>query len=386
MSMPFDAGPRSFHQFFIFASLLLVFPRYSGAQAAAEPENKKQETPQTQTTSAVDGQNEGRQPQEFSSPEPIGAGAKNEYRIGSNDVVEINVFEAPELNRKLRVASGGEISVPLLGTVRSGGLTARELEAVLESQLRGYMKDPHVGVFVSTVESHPVSVLGAVKKPGVFQVREPKTVLEMLSMAEGLADDAGDAVLVMRNAGADLGANFGDGNQVRAATSLQTASDNPSNDARGSGPASGHEETIRINLKNLLQSEDSQLNVPVYPGDIVKVVRAGVVYVVGEVKKPGGFVLKSDERMSVLKAIALAEGLTPTSAKSGARIIRSDSHGTQPEEIPINLGKILAGKQADPTLSAADIVFVPNSAGKTATYKGSQAVISALVSLMIFRW
>jgi polysaccharide biosynthesis/export protein len=90
--------------------------------------------------------------------------------------------------------------------------------------------------------------------------------------------------------------------------------------------------------------------------------------------------------MSVLKAIALAEGLTPTSAKSGARIIRPDSHGGPKDEIPINLGKILAGKAPDPTLSAADIVFVPNSTGKTATYKGSQAVISALVSLMIFRW
>jgi len=380
MSMPFDAEARSFYHFCLVAGFLLIFPRATCSQTVAEPEiNNKQEVVRTEVTKAG--------PQLYvSNEEPTGGAVVNEYRIGPNDVVEINVFEAPEFNRKLRVAAGGEISVPLLGTVHSGGLTARQLEAALESQLRAYMKDPHVGVFVSTVESHPVSVLGAVKKPGVFQVRGPKSVLEMLSMAEGLADDAGDAVLVMRGASANLDASSKDGNQAGAGNSSQLYTDASASDLMGGANASGHEQTIRINLKNLLQSEDSQLNVPVYPGDIVKVVRAGVVYVVGEVKKPGGFVLKSDERMSVLKALALAEGLTPTSAKSGARIIRSDSHGMQREEIPINLGKILAGKQADPTLSAADIVFVPNSAGKTATYKGSQAVISALVSLMIFRW
>ena len=380
MSMPFDAEARSFYHFCLVAGFLLIFPRATCSQTVAEPEiNNKQEVLRTEVTKAG--------PQLYvSNEEPTGGGVVNEYRIGPNDVVEINVFEAPELNRKLRVAAGGEISVPLLGTVHAGELTARQLEAALESQLRAYMKDPHVGVFVSTVESHPVSVLGAVKKPGVFQVRGPKSVLEMLSMAEGLADDAGDAVLVMRGASANWEASSKDGNQAGWGNSSQLYTGASASDLRGGASASDHEQTIRINLKNLLQSEDSQLNVPVYPGDIVKVVRAGVVYVVGEVKKPGGFVLKSDERMSVLKALALAEGLTPTSAKSGARIIRSDSHGMQREEIPINLGKILAGKQADPTLSAADIVFVPNSAGKTATYKGSQAVISALVSLMIFRW
>lgn len=369
MSSPFEVEARAFWHFFVLAGLLLILPATSSPQTPTERDANKQETPQ--------------QP-ELSGRERAGGVPANDYRIGPNDVVEINVFEAPELNRKLRVSSGGQISVPLLGAVQSGGLTAQNLEAVLESRLREYMKDPHVGVFVTTVESHPVSVLGAVKKPGVFQVRGPKSVLEMLSMAEGLADDAGDAVLVMRGAGTGSGANSQDGTEIGAGDLPRTDRNVLASDTNPDTLT--HEQTVRINLKNLLQSEDSQLNIPVYPGDIVKVVRAGVVYVVGEVKKPGGFVLKSDERMSVLKAIALAEGLTPTSAKSGARIIRSDLHGAQREEIPINLGKILAGKAADPTLSAADIVFVPNSTGKTATYKGSQAVISALVSLLIFRW
>jgi polysaccharide export outer membrane protein len=258
----------------------------------------------------------------------------------------------------------------------------------LEVRLREFMKEPHVGVFVTAVESHPISVLGAVKKPGVFQVRGPKTILEMLSMAEGLSEDAGDVVLVMRGASSrsanvhQISNDRSDGNaqsgNVTAASHSATASDATDADAG--------DQTARINLANLLRSEDPRLNLPVYPGDIVKVVKAGVVYVVGEVKKPGGFVLKSDERMSVLKAIALAEGLTPTSAKSGARIIRADAGGAQHEEIPINLGKILAGKAPDPTLTATDIVFVPNSTGKAAAYKGSEAAISAITSLLIFKW
>jgi polysaccharide biosynthesis/export protein len=313
-----------------------------------------------------------------------------EYRIGTNDLLEINVFDVPELNRKLRVAASGEISMPLLGSVQAGGLTAQELETVLESRLRKYMKDPHVGVLVSTVESHPISVLGAVHKPGVFQVRGPKSVLEMLSMAEGLADDAGDSVLVMRGAGLRSNSSLDNGelqtDSRNANASLQA---NPNGQKREQDPqpeATGDPQTIQVNLRNLLQSEDPRLNVTVYPGDIVKVVRAGLVYVVGEVKKPGGFVLKGNERMTVLKAIALAEGFTPTSKRTRAKIIRPSSINGANQEISINLAKILAGKAPDPTLTAADVVFVPNSNGKTVAYKGSEAAISTLISLFIWRW
>ena len=101
-----------------------------------------------------------------------------EYRIGPEDVLNINVFEAQELNREVRVSAGGEISLPLLGSVRAAGLTPRELEFVLQELLhRTYMKDPHVSVFVREMQSHPVSVMGAVRRPGVFQIRGSKTLL-----------------------------------------------------------------------------------------------------------------------------------------------------------------------------------------------------------------
>jgi polysaccharide export outer membrane protein len=313
-----------------------------------------------------------------------GAGA-SDYRIGANDLLEINIFEAPELNRSLRVSAGGEITMPLLGTVQSAGLTARELEKVLEDRLRQYMKDPHAGVFVSSIQSHPVSVAGAVKKPGVFQIQGAKSLLEMLSMAEGLADDAGDDVLVMRGAGLRVGVS-------RLSDTPGTDTDRPSTSVEGaSAPsASMHEiastekDTVRINLKNLLESGDERFNIPVYPGDIVKVTRAGIVYVVGEVKKPGGFVLKTHEQMSVLKAIALAEGLTSTSAKGRTRIIRTNENTGEKTEVPVDLDKILAGKTPDPPLNSADIVFVPNSAGKAALYKGSEAALATVSGLVIF--
>ncbi len=124
-----------------------------------------------------------------------------EYRIGSEDVLNINVFQAQELNREVRVSASGEISLPLLGSVRATGLTPRELEFVLQELLhRTYMKDPHVSVFVHEMQSHPVSVMGAVKRPGVFQIRGSKTLLEVLSLSEGLADDAGETVIILRGA------------------------------------------------------------------------------------------------------------------------------------------------------------------------------------------
>jgi polysaccharide biosynthesis/export protein len=304
-----------------------------------------------------------------------------DYQIGSQDLLEIKVFEAPDLNASHRVSAKGEISLPLIGSVQAAGLTAQQLEALLEYKLHQYMKDPHVDVLVSSVESHPVSVVGAVKKPGVFQIRGDRTLLEMLSLAEGLADDAGDDVLVMRGAGWGSTDPHVD---TEESTIIASASQTPASPERND--QQGDDEAVRVNLKKLLETGDARLNVAVRPGDIVKVPRAGVVYVVGEVKKPGGFVLKSNEEMTVLKAMALAEGLTLTAVKDQARIIRTDPVSGQKKEIPIHLGKILDGKTPDPALQAADIVFIPNSNGKYAVFRGSEAAISAITSLLVFRW
>jgi len=143
---------------------------------------------------------------------------------------------------------------------------------------------------------------------------------------------------------------------------------------------------VQVNLKDLLESADSRSNPLVHPGDIVKVTRAGVVYVIGEVRKPGGFVLKSNEKISVLQALALSEGLTSTASKGNARIIRTDQQSGERKETPINLGKILAGKAPDPVLGPKDIVFVPNSAAKTTMSRGAEVAAQTLAGLLIFHW
>jgi polysaccharide export outer membrane protein len=313
-----------------------------------------------------------------------------EYRIGPEDVLSINVFGAPELNREVRVSASGEFSLPLLASVRAAGLTPRELEFVLQELLhRTYMKDPHVSVFVREMQSHPVSVMGAVRRPGVFQIRGSKTLLEVLSLAEGLADDAGDTVIILR--GAALSQEAG------PSTDLSAVTDQPSPGAQNAGEAkavssglngnqSASENAVQVNLKDLLESADPHSNPLVRPGDIVKVTRAGVVYVIGEVRRPGGFALKSNEKISVLQALALSEGFTRTAAKGEARIIRTDQQSGERKETPIDLGKILAGKAPDPVLEPKDIVFVPNSAAKTTLGRGAEVAAQTLAGLLIFHW
>jgi polysaccharide export outer membrane protein len=300
-----------------------------------------------------------------------------DYRIGPQDLLEINIFEAPELNRTVRVSQNGEISLPLLGGIGVTRLTARELENTLAMRLREFLKDPHVSVMVTAIESHPISVIGEVNKPGVFQVRGSKTLLEMLSMAQGLAPEAGDEVLVMRSAGYN---RPGEGEKPEDAEARSLNADTMSINADNARPS----DTVAINLRHLLNSRDPKFNVPVYAGDIVKVTRAGIVYVVGAVKKPGGFTVKGNEQMSLLKAIALAEGLSSTSSKGRTRIIRTDESSGKRSEIPIDIGKILDGKAPDMNLQAADIVFVPNSAGKSALYRGTDAVLATASGLAIF--
>ena len=309
-----------------------------------------------------------------------------EYRIGPEDLVEISVFEASEMNRSLRVSASGEISLPLLGGVHCSGLTPRELEVVLQELLRrSYMKDPHVSVFVREMQSHSVSVFGAVRKPGIYQIRGPRTLVEVLSMAEGLAEDAGDTVLLLRGASVPSAGAADASGVAGAATRAPTSGESEAlaPPLSSSPPAAGN--TVEINLKQLLDSSDPGVNVPVYPGDVVKVIRAGIVYVAGEVKRPGGYVLKSNENISVLQAIALAEGLTRTSAKSQARIIRTDETTGKRAEIAIDVGKILAGKAPDPVLRPRDIVFIPNSAARGGFYRGAEAAVSIVSGLIIFR-
>ena len=314
--------------------------------------------------------------------------ATQDYRIGADDLLDVSVFEAPDLNRTVRVSAEGEILLPLLGSVRAAGLTLTGLARVLEELLRhSYMKDPHVGIFLREMQSHPVSVFGAVAKPGVYQIRGAKTLIEVLSMAQGLAGDAGDKVIVERYGGDVAGQRKA---EVDASHSAATVTTDPSDPVpnkkqiqEGTGP--GEERVVEIRLKDLISSGNPRENVFVHPGDVVKVTRADVVYVVGEVRKPGGFQLNTNENISVLQALALAEGLTRTSAASRARIIRADQVTDKRIEVAVDLKRILAGKAPDPLLRPKDIVFVPNSAGRAALYRGAEAALGIGSGLLVYR-
>jgi polysaccharide export outer membrane protein len=326
------------------------------------------------------------------SADPMASTGSCEYTIGPEDVLDINVFEAQEMNREVRVSASGEISLPLLGAVRAAGLTPRELETSLEELLhQKYMKDPHIGVFVREMQSHPVSVMGAVRKPGVFQIRGNKTLLEILSLAEGLADDAGEEVIILRGAGQNNtpGSLSEKANDVTESSPAMRLQESDSAAAMGGGTEKSNsfsENVVRVNLKDLLDSADPSHNPAVYPGDIVKVSRAGIVYVVGAVKRPGGFAMKTNERISVLQAIALSEGLTHTAAKNGARIIHTNEQNGARTGTPIDLGKILTGKSPDPMLGPRDIVFVPDSAAKSTFSRGVDVAAQTAAGLLIFHW
>ena len=293
-----------------------------------------------------------------------------DYVIGSGDLLRIDVFDVPDLSREVRVGESGRISLPLIPVkIRAGGLTPIQLEEKLAEllQVNGLVTHPQVTVFVKEHRSQPITIIGAVKKPTVYQVVRHTSLLEALSHAEGLADDAGSVVIVTRSARPNF---FSEGSPPEGS---------------GNGLLPGPQ-AITINLKDLLESGDPQFNIPMFGGDIVSVPRAGIVYVVGAVQKPGGFVLRSNsEEMTVLKAVALAQGFKGTAKPGQAAIIRKDPDTGRELEIDVNLKKIMARKARDVRLYPNDILFVPDSMGKKVLRRAGEAAIAITTGVIIWR-
>lgn len=271
--------------------------------------------------------------------------AAADYRIGAADDVAISVLQAPELNRTVRVTEQGVISLPLVGELQAGGLTSAELETAIEEALgRRYIKNPEVTVQVTEIRSRPVSVGGAVLRPGIQQVRATMRLLDAIAMAGGVRDDAGDTVVVVRKSEDD------------------------------------RVDPIEIPLKPLLESREPDLNLALRPGDTVTVRTADTVYVVGAVKKPGAFTMRGNERLTVLQALALGEGLVPAASQKEALVVRTGRDG-QRQEIPVDLAAVLRGKRPDVPLEAQDVLFIPTSGGKVAV----RAALDAFVRVITWR-
>ena len=267
----------------------------------------------------------------------------NSVRLGVGDLLEVNVYGVPELNTKARISSSGDVYLPLVSYVHVADLSPEEAQALIEKRLSdgGFLKDPHVSLFIDEYASQAVTVLGEVAKPGPYPIIGDRRLYDLISAAGGLTEKAGRTVTI---------AHRNKPNQ----------------------PV-----TVRL-AEGLAQTSDS--NVPVKPGDTIVVQRAGIVYVVGDVGKPSGFLMDNDS-LTVLKAIALAGGTNRTAKLNGAKIIRKTPEGMQETAIPLK--RILQAKAADVPMRADDILFVPGSAGKAAAYRGVEAVLQAATAVSI---
>jgi polysaccharide biosynthesis/export protein len=264
--------------------------------------------------------------------------------LGPGDLLDIGVYNVPELTTKARIGSNGNIYLPLVDYVHLAGLTTEEAQDVIQKKLAsgGFVRNPHVNIFVDEHASGNTSVLGEVARPGIYPMLGQQRLFDLISAAGGLNERAGRSVSITHRSHPD--------------------------------------EPVVVPLSRNL-SDHPESNVLVFPGDTVIVRKADIVYVVGDVGRPSGF-LMDNGRLTVLQAIALAGGTNKTAKLNGAKIIHRASSGMT--ETPVQLKKILQSKAPDQPLEAEDILFVPNSAGKVAASLVLTTALQAATAVGIY--
>jgi polysaccharide biosynthesis/export protein len=309
-------------------------PKPSNSQAGSSPPPPPSPTAAPINTSATPANSGG--DAALPNAEPL---------IGVGDLLKISVLGAQDYDQELRVGGNGDIKLALVGPVHVAGQTPDQADQVIRMKLigGGYFTDPQVGVFEKEYATQGVSVVGEVSHPGVYPITGPRRLLDVLSLAGGTSPKAGQVVSISHR------------NEPKSLRTV-TLSNDP--------------------YKNI------EANVEILPGDTVVVSKAGVVYVVGAVKQSTGIVMENSGGITVLQAVATAGGTNSTAALNGAKIIRRNPTG--PVEIPIQLKKILAAKSPDVKLQAEDILFVPNSSGKTAAGMALEAGIRLATSVAAY--
>lgn len=251
-----------------------------------------------------------------------------EYFIGARDLLEIKVFEFPELSQTVRVSEDGSISLPLLGRIEVQGLTKDAVEAKLAGLLEAkYIKNAQVSIFIKEYQSQQVAVIGAVEKPGTYELVGRMSLLQVFSQAGGLKENASNEIFVLREG------------------------------------RSGNTATITIDLKDLLLNGNQRLNIPLMSNDVINVPVDQIikVYVFGEVRTPGALQVKTSEKITLLQAIAQAGGMTEDAAKSRIIVKRKDPRTGKEKETRINIKDVIKGKKPDIVLREGDVVYVPES-------------------------
>jgi len=351
--------------------------------------------------------------------------APHDYVIGNGDLLDISVFDVPELSKEVRVSQTGTISIPLIPVrLRIAGLSETQAEEKIAELLEanGLVSHPEVGVAVKEHRSQPITVVGAVTHPMVYQADRDVTLLEVLAEAGGIANDAGDIVIVTRHRTFSLvevanpetnpgTAAPGSGEpppltppasqapaEKTADVSTKTQSfpsaeelaqakppATPASADTAGGPGTPDSTTITINLNDLLETGDTRNNIFLQSGDVVTVPHAGIVYVLGAVTRPGGFVVSNDRtQLTTLKVLSLAGGLTNIAKTQHAVIIRKDDTGKQ-IETPVDLKKVLNRESEDITMHPSDILFVPDDKTKQALLKALEIGLGIGAAVAVFR-
>ena len=309
-------------------------------------------------------QGAGPKPEESSG----GAAAQPEeyrstYVLGPDDQVTIHVLDIDEIGRApLRIDSDGNMRVPYVGRVHAEGLTVDQLQSELTTKLKTYMHNPDVTVTMAEFRSQPVSVLGAVKTPGVHQLQGRKTLVEILSLAGGLDPAAGPSIKISRRV------EWG-------RIPLSSAWDDPT----------GQFSVAQVSVKAILEARSPEENILICPHDVISVPRADMVYVAGQVMKAGGFILNERESMSVLEALSLAGGADRLAATQHSRILRRTPDGQDRTEIPVDLRRILQGKARDVAMIPDDILFVPDNVPKRGVIRALEAALQTGTGVIIWR-
>lgn len=284
---------------------------------------------------------DGENGQASSSKEMPGA-----LKIAPGDLLHITVFDVPEMTQDVRIGAGGEAQLALVGSIALAGLTGQEAEETIARELRDrkLLLRPQVNVLVKEFASQGVAVIGEVQHSGVYQVLGPRTLLDLISMAGGLTNAADTRITVKR-----------------------------------------HRATNDENIIAKLKADDPEAslanNIQIYPGDLILVPRAGIVYVLGDVNRPGGFVMQDSGKITLLQALAQAGGASKTASVDKAVLMRKNAQGYTATKLRVS--RIERGENPDLELHANDILYIPNNRLKN-VMTGTQSVISSLGSASIY--
>lgn len=270
-----------------------------------------------------------------------------EVAIGSGDLLTITVYDAPDYHYEVRVDSNGNVNLPLAGAIRVAGLSITQAEEEIAKRLRekGLFNQPQVSVFEKEYATQGITVLGEIQKPGIYPLMGPRTISDVISAAGGLTPRAADTATI-------------------------THRDQPD-----------RPQTVKLIDRSSQVPAEAGRMTPVHPGDTVVVAKAGIVYVVGDVKEPAGFVMENNH-MTVLQAMAMAHGANATARLSAGKLVRSTPNG--PQEVPVQLNKILSAQLPDMALQPGDILFVPSSKIKTLTHKSLDAILNVAAAAAIY--